>query len=223
MSKSLLALLAVCVILSGGSALHNSVPAAPSAPDPAAGACVPGGEEAALPDCLLNSYYLSAQDPVYSYLQNKSIKRFLDMWFEYFIDGSAAVTWNYDTLAPVQLLDHSFQSLAGPDVRLYTCTFTTGDGRCGYIIISYQPQGPAISKWSLNETTPHLYDLRANSAQIADALAQTDIDLSTATATRVEWMDTDKNRGDRVILFTDKNGGRYLCFLGEEELTVEKQ
>lgn len=177
-----------------------------------------------LPASVLESYYVSSQEPVFDYLQNNSIQRFWNMWVSYFIEEDLQVHWDYDTLAPVQLLDHDFQSVAKDGEKaLYTCTFTTEDGRCGYIIVAYNQADPSISKWSLQETTPYLYDLRANSQEITAALLQTDIDLSTAVASRVEWIDTEKKRGDRVILFTDGKQDRYVCFLGEEPITIEKQ
>lgn len=173
----------------------------------------------------LETYYLSEEDPVYGYLQNKSIQRFFNMWFQEYIGEDMEANWNYDTLAPVQLLDHSFASIAQQDEALYTCTFSTDDGRCGYIIVSYGEgeDGPYISKWSLQETTPYLYDLRANASLITAALNETDIDLSTATAARVEWIDTKKNRGDRIILFRDDKGDNYVCYFGDGDFTVEKQ
>lgn len=172
---------------------------------------------------IFESYYLSPEEPVFSYLQNNSIKRFFNMWAEYFIDKDIKIHWNYDTIAPVQVLDHNFNSIVKPDTELYTCTFSTDDDRCGYIIVSYNENGPSVTKWSLNETTPYLYDLKANSEQIADALMKTDIDLSTATAVRVEWIDTDKNRGDRIILFKDGKGDKYICYLGDADYSFEKQ
>jgi len=147
------------------------------------------------------------------------------MWFDADIDKDKEVKpqWNYDTLAQVQQLDHDFASIARDGVELYTMTFSADDNRYGYIIVSYSEDGPHIEKWSLNDTTPYQYDLRANSEKIATALKETDIDLSTTTATRVEWTDTAKKRGDRIILFTDGKGDRYVCYLGDDDFTIEKQ
>ena len=245
MKKTIAAFVAVCMLLPGCSAPESpgqseisSVPATQSSvPDNTnAGqsslSSVPDISDSA-PDststsplstdanALLESYYLASDDPVFAYLQNNSIKKFFDMWLEEYMGEDIEAHWNYDTLAPVQLLDHEFNSIR-PDVALYTCTFSTDDGRCGYIIVSYGEDGPHIQQWSLHETTPYLYDLRANIGQITAALAETDIDLSTATAIRVEWMDTDKNRGDRIILFTDDKGDRYVCTLGDGDFTLEK-
>ncbi len=172
-----------------------------------------------------DTYYLSSEEPVHVYLQNHSIQRFFNMWVKEDLGEDVEAHWDYDTLAPVQLLDHNFQSIARSDEPLYTCTFSTDDGRYGYIIVSYgiAADGPYISKWSLHETTPYSIDLRANSKEIAAALSETDIDLSTASAARVEWIDTDQNRGDRIILFTDGKGDKYVCSLGGDDLTIEKQ
>jgi len=175
-----------------------------------------------LPAPLINSYYLSANDPVYSYLQNNSIKKFLDMWFAEDIDKNVKPQWNYDTLAPVQVLDYDFVSLTRSGVQLYTMTFSADGNRCGYILLSYSAEGPHIEKWSLTETTPYQYDLRANSERIASSLKETNLDLPTTTAARIEWQDTKKNRGDRVILFQDGKGNRYICYLGNKDFTMEK-
>ena len=182
-------------------------------------------KEGPLPVFLLNSYYLPKENPVYSYLQNKSIRRFFDMWFREQISEEAEAHWNYDTLAPVLLLDHDFKPVTQQDKGLYTCTFSTDDGRSGYIIVSYGEgaEGPYISKRSLHETTPYQYDLRANGEQIAEALKESDIDLSTASAARAEWIDTENNSEDRIILFTDGKGDRYICYFGDGDYTVRKQ
>lgn len=130
--------------------------------------------------------------------------------------------WNYDTLAPVQMLDHDFVSLTRSDIQLYTMTFSADENRYGYILLTYSPEDPSIQKWRLVETTPHPYDSQANSNKIAVSLQRTDIDLSTATATRVEWQDTKKNRGDRIILFEDGNGNLYICYLGSDNFNIER-
>lgn len=221
MRKSLLLLMTAAIALSGCFVFQSSVRGAVPPAREMSGEEPTAGE--VLPDSLLDSYYLAPDDPVFAYLQHKSIRRFFNMWLENDLGGDIRADWNYDTLAPVLYLDHDFNSLAKPETRLYTCTFSADDGRCGYIIVSYSDDGPSISKWSLLETTPFAYDLRANSGEIAKALAATDIDLSTATAARAEWIDTDRNRGDRIILFTDGKGGRYVCYLGDGDYTVEKR
>ena len=176
-----------------------------------------------LQEYLLESYYLDANDPAAKYLQNKSIERFWTMWVaSYFDDEEMEVTWDYDTLAPVQVLDHNFESIVRKHDPLYTCIFTTADGKSGYLIISYNDEDPSVSQWSLHETTPYYYDLRANLEAIEAALQTTDIDLATVIATRVEWIDTEKNRGDRIILFEDGKGDRYICYLGDDDFSLEK-
>ncbi len=174
-------------------------------------------------DGLLDSYYLSPEDPIHAYLQNKSIKRFMQMWFEEYMGEEIEAHWDYAALAPVQLLDHTFQPIALPGETLFTCTFTTDDGRCGYIIISYgeSKEGPYIAKKSLYETTPYLYDLRANMDQITTALKETDIDV--AAAIRAERIDAENSREDHIILFTGNSGDRYVCTLGDGDFTLEKQ
>ncbi len=178
-----------------------------------------------LTEFLLNSYYLPVENPVHSYLQNNSIRRFFNMWYKEYTGEDTEPHWNYDTLAPVLLLDHDFQTLPQEDKGLYTCTYSTDDGPTGYIIVSYgeSAEGPYISKWSLCESTPYQYDLRANEEQIAAALKKTDLDLSTVSAERTEWIDMETNREDSVILFTDGKGDRYILCFGSGDYTVEKQ
>lgn len=38
----------------------------------------------------------------------------------------------------------------------------------------------------------------------------------------MELIDTDKNRGDRIILFSDSKDDNYVCILGDEDFTVMK-
>lgn len=178
-----------------------------------------------LPKELLDTYYLPSDDPVNEYLQHKSIQKFFNMWFKEYIGEDINAHWNYDTLAPVDLLDHNFKSIARAGETFYTCTFSTDDDRCGYIIVKYGvgEEGRYIQKWSLFETTPYQYDLKVNGSQIAAALKKTDIDLSTASAKRVEWIDTEKKRGDRIVLFTDGKNDKYIYYFGEEDFIIEKQ
>lgn len=214
-----------CMLLAGCAAPMNLEPpvAAPTPIVVEKTAAVSSAANAdTLPTALLDTYYVPPTETVYTYLQNRSIKRFFNMWLETDIGKDVKATWNYDTLAPVQLLDHNFKSIAKSGTQLYTCTFSTDDGRCGYIIVSYNKDDPSIQKWSLCES-PYPYDLRTNSQQIAAVLSKTDIDLTTASAIRVEWIDTEKNRGDRIILFTDGKNDRYVCYFGEDGFTIEKQ
>lgn len=223
MLKRILIGVTLCALLASCSAVQAPIQAdAGTLPGTSTGSASET-DDGQLPDSVLESYYLPSDDPVYSYLQNNSIKKFFDMWVASTIDPDLKPVWNYETLAPVQLLDHDFKPIGLEDEALYTCTFTADGGRCGYIIVSYGEEGPHISNWSLHETTPYPYDLRAAGEEIAAALAETDIDLSTASAARVEWIDTDKRRGDRVILFTDGKGDRYLCFLGDGDYSIEKR
>lgn len=209
MRKIIFTISVICVLLLGCAVAQDSAQ---------------GAEENVLPDRLFETYYLSSEEPVYTYLQNKSIQRFFNMWFKEYIGEDIEAHWNYDTLAPVQMLDHKFNPISRPGEKFYTCTFSTDDGRYGYIIISYGEgkEGPYISKWSLNETTPYQYDLRANSSQIGEALNKMDIDVSTASAMRAEWIDTDKKRGDRIILFTDGKNDKYVCYFGDGDYTLHK-
>lgn len=64
------------------------------------------------------------------------------------------------------------------------------------MIAKYHEEGPAVSNWSVAETTPYLYDFNADMDAIAESLRNTDIDLSTAEASRVYLFDREKKRAD---------------------------
>lgn len=231
MKKGLAALVSVCIMLQGCSktqAAEQSAVMNVSAPSVTelniTATTLQEADASALPDHIFETYYLSPEEPVHAYLQNNAIQKFFHMWVKEAYGEEITAHWNYDTLARVQLLDHDFNSIAKAGGELYTCTFSMDHNRYGYIIVLYGEgdEGPYIKKWSLIESTPYLYDLRANSRQIAAALKKTDIDLSTASALRAEWIDTDKKRGDRIILFTDGKEDNYICYLGDGDFTIEK-
>jgi hypothetical protein len=47
---------------------------------------------------------------------------------------------------------------------------------------------------------------------------KTDIDLSTAAASRVSLADTENNRADQAIRFSDGKGDNYICYLDSPTL-----
>lgn len=89
------------------------------------------------------------------------------------------------------------------------------------MIAKYQEEGPAVSNWSVAETTPYLYDLNANMDAIAESLRNTDIELSTAKASCVYLLDREKKRIDQVIRFTDGKREDYICYFGEDSFEVK--
>lgn len=170
--------------------------------------------EAPLPDTIYDSYYEGQRDQAFEYFKHKSIQRFLAMWVAEKTGDITEPEWNYDSFTRIRVL-HNFLSEAYPDEPLYYCTFSDGADRYGYVIIKYNEDDPSISNCGVMETTPYQYDLRANADKISASLRKTDVDLSTATASRVCIFDKGGKRVDQSILFTDQKGDRYICEYGK--------
>ena len=202
-------LAAAAVMLLGGCSL-----AAMSAENPA-------GRETNLPDTVLDSYYAAQDTPAFEYFHHERIQEFLGMWVLEETGDIADPKWDYDSFARIIVMDHDL-SVSRPDEQLYCLTFTDGTGRCGYVIVKYDASGPSISNWSVTETTPYQYDLKANGDTISESLSDTDIDLKTASASRVYLFDQKNKRADQVILFTDGKKDTYICYLGNDSLEVKK-
>lgn len=174
-----------------------------------------------LPDTVLDSYYTGQEDPAFSYFHHSSIQRFFTMWVKEETGDLDHPVWDYEGFTRIHVLDHDLEE-SKEDENLYCLPFSDDAGRFGYVIAKYQEEGPAISNWSVAETTPYLYDLNANKDAIAESLGNTDIDLSTAKASRVYLFDREKKRIDQVIRFTDGKGEDYICYFGEDSFEVEK-
>ncbi|PNV59542.1 hypothetical protein C0033_23485 [Clostridium sp. chh4-2] len=174
-----------------------------------------------LPDTLVNSYYSGQSDPACEYFKHSRIQKFFAMWVEEETDDFTNPVSNFESFTEISVRDYDL-SVLNPDKPLYYCTFSDGADRYGYVIVEYNGGDPSIINWGVTETTPCLYDLRANEKEIAAALIETDIDLSTAKASRVYLYDKDQKMNDQAILFTDEKGDNYICYLGEENFCVEK-
>lgn len=174
-----------------------------------------------LPDTILDFYYEGQADPAFAYFQHTSIQRFAAMWVKKEIEDIETPIWNFDSFTQISMLDHDFVE-SHPDEAIYCCTFSDGAGRFGYLIMKYDASDPSLSNWGVQETTPYLYDLKANMKEIGASLLQTDIDLSTAKASRVYLFDREKNRANQVIRFTDGKGDDYICDLGNSSFEIEK-
>ena len=179
------------------------------------------GSQNLIPDTILDSYYEGQNAPAFSYFQHSSIQKFLAMWVKEETKDIESPQWNLDCFTEIKMLDHNLTTIY-PGRSLYCCTFTDGANRCGYVILEYDETGPSVSNWGVTETTPDPYDLRANWAAIRASLQTTDLDLSTATASRVCLFDKEKKRGDQVICFADGKGDHYICDLGDPSFEVEK-
>lgn len=180
-----------------------------------------GDLDGTLPDGLLDSYYAGQADPAFSYFHNSSIRRFFTMWVKEKMEGMDKPVWNYDGFARIHILDYDLQEAKGEEA-LYCLPFSDGGERFGYMIVQYHEDGPAVSKWSVKETTPYLYDLRANRDKIGESLQKTDIDLSTAKAFRVVLYDQEKGSAGQAIRFTDGKGDDYIGYFGDDIFKIEK-
>lgn len=177
-------------------------------------------ESQALPDAVIDSYYAGQSAPAFEYMHHTSIQRFLAMWVKSETGDLEEPQWNYDSFTEIDFLDYDLEEL-NPGKTIYCLTFSDGSGRYGYAIVEYDENGPSILNRGIKETTPYQYDLKANMEEICAALMKTDIDLSTAKASRVYLYDREKKRADQVIRFTDGKGDDYICYYGGGEFEIE--
>lgn len=119
---------------------------------------------------------------------------------------------------PTSIADHV------PAVRTTSAAGDLGEALPEGLFDSYYAgqADPAVSKWSVRETTPYLYDLRANRDKIGESLQKTDIDLSTAKAFRVVLYDQEKGSAGQAIRFTDGKGDDYIGYFGDDVFKIEK-
>lgn len=160
-------------------------------------------------DSITASYYVGQEDRAYAMFQKNIFQNLADDW-----TGEETAAWNYDSFAKYEILDHAMGSVA-KDEALYYCTYSAEGGKCGYVVLQYT--GDGISRFSLMET-PYLYDLREALDELLPLLEDTELDLSTAVASRIKLVDTDKNRSDEAIRFTDEAGHEALYGLAEKAL-----
>lgn len=82
-------------------------------------------------------------------------------------------------------------------------------------MVSYD--GSSLQKISVAKTK-YIYDLQAVIDEIVYLMADTGIDLSTVVASRVSLVDTEKNKTDEVIRFTDKYGNELMYYFDSSML-----
>lgn len=174
-----------------------------------------------LPQSLIDSYYAGQSDPAFEYVQHSSIQKFLGMWVKDKTGDIENPEWNYGSFTKVGILDRNLGVLQ-TDNPIYSCTFSDGKFRTGYIIVEYDKNGPDLSNYGVKETTPYVYDLKANMAEINESLSKTDIDMSTAKAARVVLYDKENKSADQGILFTDNKGDNYIGYFGDSPFKIEK-
>lgn len=221
-------LLLLAAIATGCSSAPSEV-SQPLVPDTsvsqtASGTPEPAASQAPADDVesIVKSYYAAQETEAWTYFQNNKVQDFMSQWVEA-DTGIKDPVWNYDSFTQFYVLDHDMESATRPDQEVYSLTFSDPEGkRFGCAVIEYNKDDPSIGKWSIYETTPELYDLAPNLDPIMEGLRQTDIDLATASASRVSWLERDKNRSDQVILFTDEKGDHYIYYLGDDAYEIEK-
>lgn len=152
---------------------------------------------------LLTSYYAGQDSPAYSMLQKSIFKSMIENGWAG--DGVEGAAWNYGTFTEYLCYDAQ-GALIQPAEPLYCCTYSTGGGQSGFVVVSYS--GEALSR-VFSAQTPSLYDLQACWDQVSDALAQSEVDLSTSIAARVSLLD-DAGESREAIQITDRSGNTFV-------------
>lgn len=160
---------------------------------------------------IIDSYYEKQDSKAFQIIKSGMLKKMLDQWTD---DTIINPQWNYDSFTKYQILDENMGSISEED--LYYCIFTADNGKYYEMILDYDygDYGGGLGKVRYNEI-PYPYDLQSNWDQIIMKLKETDIDLSTAAAHRVEIVDTNTNSGRQAIFFTDAKGNQMLYHFEE--------
>ena len=149
------------------------------------------------------SYYAGQDSRAYRMLNKSMFRQLLNNgWLENLGDIQNA-RWNYDTFTEYTVLDQDPELTEEP---LYCCTFSADDGRCGYLVVAYT--GDALKQIDTVKT-PYLYGFLRNADAIREELGKTELDLSSAAASRVQFKD-DQGVSAEGILFQDSAGREYL-------------
>ena len=149
------------------------------------------------------SYYAGQDSRAYRMLNKSMFRQLLNNgWLENLGDIQNA-RWNYDTFTEYTILDRDPELTEEP---LYCCTFSADDGRCGYLVVAYT--GDALKRIDTVKM-PYLYDFLRNADAIREELGKTELDLSSAAASRVQFKD-DQGVSAEGILFQDSAGREYL-------------
>jgi len=169
------------------------------------------------------SYYAGQDSRAYRMLNKSMFRQLLNL------EDIQNARWNYDTFTEYTVLDRDPELTEEP---LYCCTFSADDGRCGYLVVAYTGDalkridtvkmpylydflgnadaitGDALRRIDTVET-PYLYDFLRNTDAIREELGKTELDLSSAAASRVQFKD-DQGVSAEGILFQDSAGREYL-------------
>ena len=175
------------------------------------------------------SYYAGQDSRAYRMLNKSMFRQLLNNGWLKNLEDIQNARWNYDTFTEYTVLDRDPELTEEP---LYCCTFSADDGRCGYLVVAYTGDalkridtvkmpylydflrnadaitGDALRRIDTVET-PYLYDFLRNTDAIREELGKTELDLSSAAASRVQFKD-DQGVSAEGILFQDSAGREYL-------------
>lgn len=158
-------------------------------------------------ESIVNSYYEGQSFRAFGMLQKHIFENVLTFWAKYDLKDIKNPKWNFDTFAQYSVLNQNLVSIS--DEKLYYCTFEADDGKCGYVVVLYHENGPALSKKYIAQTS-QLYDLQTNIEAIKTQLSETELDFASAKASRARLINADENTSDEVIVITDEKGHTYI-------------
>lgn len=155
---------------------------------------------------IISSYYKGQNYRAFKMIKKHIFKNMLESCININNYDIENPVWNYDSFTQYEILDNNMVS-TNPDEDLYYCTFSSSNDKFGYVIVSYGGDGLSIVN---TVETPYLYDLQTNIEDITLKLSETELDLTSAVASRVQLIDIDKNSSDEAILITDIKGNNYI-------------
>lgn len=159
---------------------------------------------------IVNSYYATQNSRASSIFQSEMLEGMLEQWTD---DAIVNPKWNIDSFTQYHSLDRNMNSTS--EEELYYSTFTADNGKQYYMVLRYDAEdGGGLGKVRYSET-PYPYDLQKNIADITAKLSQTDLDLATAVAARVQVVDVSQNSAREAIRVTDAYGNQYLYYFDE--------
>lgn len=169
-------------------------------------------------EALTKSYYAAQDLRPYTMLQKSIFKKMIKNGWLDDLDNIENPVWNYESFTAYQALDQDLNAVPRED-ELYYCAFTADHNRQGYVVLSYT--GSGIGRVRVAETT-RSYDLTADLELIVGELKQTNIDLQTASASRIEIVDTAQHRSEEAILITDGDGNSHVYYFDHTGFTAQQ-
>lgn len=156
-------------------------------------------------ESIMESYYTGQDSPAFKMLHKSIFKNLLNNGWLDDMKGMENAVWNYNTFAEYSVLNEGMDT-ASEGGELYYCTFSADHDKYGYVVVEYY--GDSMSKIRAVET-PYLYDLQTNIEKIKEELAEADIDLTYASASRVQSYNEEENPVEGIHV-TDDNGHTWF-------------